>query len=270
MKRAGFTLLEVLLASLLLAFLALTLFSTVRETLLVREDIDLKTETLQTARASFTLLERDIRAAYFLTPEDLGWNPKQPADWPKDQPWVAPPRPAAVTIFQGKNNEVFFNSRTHQRLSVDSPENEEHFVTYQLHGDELVRAESARAVNIYDREDPDRFHQFIVVNHVKTFKLTYYDSRAERWQDDWDTEKPEFKERLPDAVKIEMEFSPDEENSSARRKPKPIKIASVVAPAYSTFKADLTGGVTGGGGAAGAIGPGGPAGGTTGGGRGSL
>lgn len=237
MKRspsAGFTLIEVLIVSLLLFFLAATLFQSVRATVGAKEDIDAMTQQSQTARASLSLIERDIAAAYLTLPEDLGWDATRPTNLPAGEEWIPPVRPANVAIFQGKANEIFMSSRTHQRLSQDSREDEEHFVTYQLDGDELIRAESKRAVNLYDREDPSKFRDFTLLKKVSNFVLSYWDKPQEKWLDSWDSEG-EQKDRLPDAVKIHIEYAPDIDETSRRRKPEKVVLETAVRPPEAVF-----------------------------------
>jgi hypothetical protein len=116
--------------------------------------------------------------------------------------------PAPITIFYGKENEIFFSSRSHQRLAANVPENEQHFITYQLQDKKLVRAESARAVNLYDREDPSRFRSTVLLDRVNALKFRYYDIRTSNWVDSWDTESATYKDRLPGAVEIELTIAP--------------------------------------------------------------
>ncbi|MBS1984755.1 MAG: hypothetical protein JST16_11340 [Bdellovibrionales bacterium] len=232
---SGFTLLEVLLVSLLLFFLATTLFQVVRATISAKEDIDQKTEILQGARAALSMMERDLRAAYLVTTEDLGWYPVTPKS---DGTIPAPVKPTPVTIFQGHESDVFFSTRTHQRLYVDAPENEEHFVTYQLSNDELIRAESARAVSLFDRENPDKFHQFKLLGGVKSFKLSYWDDKNDRWGDKWDTDGTDTKDTLPPAVKIYLEFLPDPPANS-RRKVEIMKLTLIVRPVEAVLKSPI-------------------------------
>lgn len=236
-RRAGFTLIEVLIVMLLLTFIAIGIFQTVRSTVAAKEDFDERSETLQMGRAAYTLIDRDLQAAFLVLPEDFGWNPR-PASMALNPQAPPPLRPSAVTIFQGKQNELFFSATTHQRLFADSPENEQHFVTYQLNGDELIRAESLRAVNTYDREDPSRFRQFKLLQGVKTFKLGYWNQKNERWEDSWDSENGETKDQIPPAVRVELEFTPELEGRRRRKgkEVQPIALDFTVRPLHSALK----------------------------------
>lgn len=226
-SQSGFTLLEILIVTLLLTFLAIATFSSIRRILHDKETIDQESEGVQEARSVFNVMERDISAAYLEHYEDLGWNPTPKSDDPNAPPPPVGQKPLPVTIFQGKASEIFLSARSHQRMSENSPENDFHFVTYQMNGEKLVRAESERATSLKDRESPDRFKTFVLLDHVKSLKLGYWDRRNERWEDAWDTERAETQDTLPDAVKLELEYLP-EKALEAKETPQAVKIQTVI------------------------------------------
>jgi len=232
---AGFTLIEVLLVSVLLAFLGMATFSAVRGTLRAKEDIDQRTEIVQSQRAVVAILERDLRTATFSVAEDLVWEPITPK---VDDPNPPPPavKPLPVTIFQGKAAELFFSGKSHQRMSSDAAENEQSFVTYQVHESQLIRAESRRAASLFDRDDPDKFDKLVLLNNVKRIEFKFWDKRTERWTDSWDTERADTLGILPLAVQINIEFMPDVEDT-ARRKVELVKVSTSVALTEPMFRA---------------------------------
>ncbi len=227
---SGFTLLEVLIVTLFLVFLAFSTFQAVRSTVGTKEEIDQKTEALQESRAVVALLDRDIRSATMITQEDLIWEPLTPKP---DEPPL-PPIPPPVTIFKGEAQRLFFSSRSHQRMSSDIPENEQHFVTYQLSEGDLIRAESPRAVAVKDREDPKKFKQFTVLTQVKKLEFTYWDEKSEKWIDRWDSEVADTLDRLPPAVKISIEYMPDVK--AGRKKVKMAQLQTSVRILENVFK----------------------------------
>mgnify|MGYP000990974957 CR=1 FL=1 len=219
---SGFTLLEVLLVITLLFFLSLTTFQSVRNTMNAKEDIDYRTEVVQMQRAVFALLERDLRLAFHHVAEDFIWEAPPPdPNNPPDPTQPTPTKPPAITVFRGKGAEIFFSTKSHQRMSADSPENEQHFVTYQIHDNALVRAESKRAIAVADREDAERLKKVVLLNKISKLAFKFYDPKGERWTDEWDTESADTRDVLPMAVEVEMEYTPDVEETS-RRKPEPV------------------------------------------------
>lgn len=234
--RAGMTLLEVLIVTILLSFLAFATFTAVRSTITTKEDIDRKTESVQESRAALAIMDRDIRAAFFITAEDLGWNP-QPS--PNSNNPTEPPavKPLPVTLFKGEAKYLFFSANSHQRLSADVPEDSQHFVTYQLSKDNLIRAESVRAISAKDRDSSATasYRQFELLTQVKELKFSFWDAKQERWADTWDSEKAEQLDTLPAAVKVEIEYLPDVAATS-RRKVETVKITTAIRILQAAFK----------------------------------
>lgn len=220
-RRAGMTLIEVLLVTALLAFVSLAIFSSVSTMISAKRKIDTQSESTQEFRAVLGLMTRDIQSAFFNTVYDLVWNPVPKVRDP--QTGITPPPdpvPAPFSIFYGKENEIFFSARSHQRVAANTPENEQHFVTYQLQEQKLVRAESSRAVNMYDREDPNKFKSTVLIDRVRSLKFRYFDSKQGSWIDNWDSEAAAYRDRLPGAVEINLVIAPLEiEGAPARKEP---------------------------------------------------
>lgn len=221
----AFTILEFLLVAFLLVLLAMTTFNSVRDTIRTKEMIDYRTENLQSARAVLSLIDRDIRAAFFVKAEDLTWRVAKPTK--PDVVYPEPIKPRTVTIFQGKTTEIFFSAGSHQRMSVDVPENEQHFVTYQLNGSELIRGETSRATRVEDREDTPQFRQFTLLTKVKSLKFEYFDLKRDKWVEAWDTESADYFERMPIAVKVTLEYTPEVENVDDKTK-ETVSISTVI------------------------------------------
>lgn len=222
MKKDGMTLLEVLMVTGLLSFVALGIFTSVRAMVDAKRLVDTKSESTQEFRAIFGLMSRDIQTAFFNTAYDFVWNPVTKAiDSASGQAPPTVPVPAPITIFYGKENEIFLSARSHQRLAANSPENEQHFVTYQLQDKKLVRAESQRAVNMYDREDPSKFKSTVLLDRVRSLKFRYFDVKTGNWADSWDTESSSYRDRLPASVEITLTIAPLETSPETAKDKQP-------------------------------------------------
>jgi type II secretory pathway pseudopilin PulG len=230
-KNDGFTLLEILMVILLLFFISITIFSTMRSMVNIKEQIDFSTEIYQTNRAVLGQWERDFQRIFFTRAADLGWKPikKDPnnpdpqdsaqlEDTPPDNDTgfdnASSSEPIPISIFQGAKDTVFFSTATHQRLYQNAPENEQHFVTYQILENNLVRAESDRAVNATDRDNTDKYKRFTLIENIKSFQIEYYDTRAQKWTDKWDSQNAESLDRVPGAVKLTLEYMPAKAENS--------------------------------------------------------
>lgn len=206
---SGFTLIEVLLVTLLLFMLSYSTFMAVRSTMGTKRSIDNRTEILQSGRALIELLDRDIRNTYFIEANDLGWDENYVDQKDPNGDSIPPPKPVPITIFQATSNELLFSSRSHQRMSAESPENEQHFVRYRVQEKKLFREESFRAINSEDITDDKQFRSLELLNNLKSIKFGFWNEKAQRWEDKWDTNSSEFLDILPEAVKIDLTYIPE-------------------------------------------------------------
>jgi len=236
----GFTLLEILLVTVLLFFLTYAVYQSVKTTTNVKERVEARSEILQEFRSAFGILERDIRGAYYQTAEDYGWFPTKrvsvDANDPPAEPPPPPVKPTPITLFQGRENMLFFSTRTHQRLSANSPENEEHFVFYELKNNELIRSESKRAIRIEDRQDPTEFRSYVLINKVNSLKFSFWNPKQQRWIQDWDSEKSEYLNKVPEAVKIEIRFTPEFSTDVGGNKAQELVLITAVRLAEASYR----------------------------------
>jgi len=212
--KSGLTLIELLLVTVLLVFFSFTIFHLVRSSLALKTKLDRRTEYLQEQRTVLTLLSRDFRSAFFVTAEDFVWSP------PKNDPNAAPglaqrlrqdpqnQRPNPVTLFQGEKSQLFFSCQSHQRLSANAPENHQHLVLYQLKNKELIRGESLRVVHEEDRENAENYRNFVLLENVSKLEFSYWNEKSERWEDSWDAESSEKRDKVPGAIKVLIEYTP--------------------------------------------------------------
>lgn len=229
-SKSAFTLLEILLVLVLLSFLSYSVYYSVKMTTKAKESVESRTEILQEFRSAFGILERDIRNTFYATPDDFGWYPHPPnsdLDPSKYVPPV-PQKPLPLTVFQGKENTLLFSTRTHQRLSANAPENEEHFVFYTLKEGALIRSESKRAISKTDRENPEDFRSFVLIEKVVSLKFTFWSPRQGQWISEWDSDKTETLNKVPEAVKIELRFTPEYESEKGGRKSKELTLVTAV------------------------------------------
>ena len=225
-SKSGFTIIELLLVSILLFLLAYSTFMSIRSTMDVKKSIDSRTEILQSGRSLLELIDRDLRMSFFVDASDLGWNPKEinneagtggedtggdEGEEPENPEAAVPPppKPVTITIFQATRNELLFSTRSHQRMSADSPENEQHFVRYRLESGKLIREESLRAVSKDDISDEKQFRETVLIEDMKSIEFAFWNPRAQRWDDRWDTNSSENLDTLPEAVKVKLKYVPE-------------------------------------------------------------
>jgi hypothetical protein len=182
-------------------------------------------------------MDRDLRNAYYITAEDLGWNPQPPTkeEIESGNPPPSPVKPIPSTIFQGTLNQIIISSRSHQRMSQDVPENEQHYVRYVLEGGKLKRSESARAINRDDIGNESNFHELTLLEDVATLEFKYYDQDRERWEESWDANRAETLDKIPGAVKFKVVFTPKVDDDPDA-KPVPVTIESSIRITQRIYK----------------------------------
>lgn len=177
--QAGLTLLEVLVATAVMAMLASMIWAAFDQTGRLRAHLAERQENDHLARVALTRITRDLRSA-FLT---LHVNQNQ---------LIAATTTQFVARQGGGNSELDFATFTHRRLRRNSHEGDAAEVGYRVldarnqnsrRGGDLVRRESARI-------DTDPLHGGaldVLVPHVRAFTVRFYDDVAQQWIETWDT-----------------------------------------------------------------------------------
>lgn len=163
----GFTLLEVLVAVGLLAFVSLLMVQAIRLSFRAREEISRVEELNHAAQVALRRMASDISMAYLSN-------------------HVNQQEPATATIFQGKQDSLLFSYLGHERRRRGARESDQGTVEYRLErtaeGRALIRREKATP----DAEPERGGIRETLVTGVKDFRLAYWDDKAEDWKDEWE------------------------------------------------------------------------------------
>jgi general secretion pathway protein J len=197
--RAGFTLLEVIVAISIMALIATLTFGSIQGALAARDWLEKADETNQIARIAMDRIRRDIALAY-LTDSTTAINTYR-------------------TIFVAKDNSpdrLWFTSLSHKRLYRDARESDQTEITYWTEDDPttddafvLLRREAPR---IDSEPEKDGVIQPLAYK-VKAFELLYLDPTTNEWAKEWDTTGTVQTERLPRAVQVNLTLlAPDPED----------------------------------------------------------
>lgn len=194
----GMTLLEVLVASAILAMMASMIWVAFDQTGRIRTRLSERQEHDHLARVAMTRITRDLRAAFL----SLHVNQEQRSA-------------AVITAFKGRGGgsggaRIDFTTFTHRRLRRGTHEGDACEVGYRLaehrgddavRGMDLVRRESARLDN-----DPERGGVVdVLIPGVKSFELRYFDDATDQWTDNWDTTQATGQTgRLPPRVRVTL------------------------------------------------------------------
>lgn len=187
--------LEVLIASAILAMVALMIFTAFTHTSSLRQRLSARQERDHLARLALMKFARDVRSAFLSA--HVNTNPTHLA---------------VVTAFVGVDgspgDRVDMTTFSHRRFARNAHEGDAAEVGYRLEarrgngtGYDLVRRESARIDN-----EPLRGGVVdLLVPNVSSFQIRYYDLQTEQWTDTWDTQQLTAQAgRLPARVRVTL------------------------------------------------------------------
>ncbi len=193
-RASGFTLIEIMLALALLAFVTSLLWGTFAQTSRVKQRVEAAQERTHTVRVALMRMSREIEMAFVSNSEPVG---------------VADRR----TMFSGTSrsdfDELRFSWFGHQRLRADAPEGDTSLVHYFTAPDpddstltNLMRRETRRL----EPKDPLMIpgETYLLCPAITRLKLAYYDYKQKDWREEWDTTKADGLQYLPTQVRISL------------------------------------------------------------------
>jgi general secretion pathway protein J len=199
-RRAGFTLLEVIVALAVLSLIAVLTFSTVASALNTRDLLEEEDEVNQSARIAMARIRKDLSLAY-LTTNTSAVNTYQ-------------------TLFVTQNSNpdrLWFAALSHQRLYRGARECDQTEITLWTEEDPntpgalvLMRREAPRIDQAPERDgaiEP-------LAYKVKGFDVQLLDPQSNEWKQEWDTTGVDQAGRLPRAARVTLTLlAPDPDDS---------------------------------------------------------
>ena len=171
MRPRGFTLIEILVATAILAMIGLIIFGTMTISVRGRRQAHRLQERYQTARVAMTRMVRELEAAYISKHRNVENYPK--------------------TLFRGRRDRIDFTYLGHQRIADDTRESDQGAVSYFLENDKDIPGTKAlmrrEKVPIDDRPDKGGVVQKLAEN-VKSIEFEYWNPKDFDWERDWKAE----------------------------------------------------------------------------------
>lgn len=205
MNRRGFTLMEVVIAIAITAFIGTVIGVSFNTTIQNKDVIEGQAEHYRMLRAAMSRMVREISAAYVSD----RYDPKRYRDQ-YDRP----------TNFVGARDKLLFTTLAHQRLYADAKESDQMVVEYQVKSspdpkakgrNDLVRREKVILEERMERGGSED----TLFEGAKKIEFQYWNSERKQWEDEWDTRRTERKSALPTRVKITL-FATDESGKEVR------------------------------------------------------
>jgi general secretion pathway protein J len=192
--RRGFTLIEIITAVGITAFIGVVIGVTFSTTIANKDVIEGQAERYRMLRTAMNRMTREIGAAYVSD----RYDPKRYRD--------AFDRP---TNFVGTRDKLLFTSLAHQRLYADAKESDQSVIEYQVKRspepkvrdrDDLIRREKVILEERMERGGTED----ILFEGIKKVEFQYWNSERKQWEDEWDTRRSERRTILPTRVKITL------------------------------------------------------------------
>jgi general secretion pathway protein J len=190
----GFTLIEIMLALTLMAFLTSLLWGTFAQTAKVKKRIEQAQDRTHTVRVALMRMSREIEMAFVSASEAIGTQDRR-------------------TMFSGSAHNDFdelrFSWFGHLRFRADQAEGDTALVSYFSQPDpddsmftNLMRRETRRL----ESKDPKLIpgETYILCPAISRLKFAYYDYKQKDWREEWDTTKADGMQYLPTQVRIAL------------------------------------------------------------------
>jgi len=190
----GFTLVEIMLALTLMAFLTSLLWGTFAQTAKVKKRIEQAQDRTHTVRVALMRMSREIEMAFVSNSEAAGMQDRR-------------------TMFSGVSHSEFdelrFSWFGHLRFRADQAEGDTALVSYFTETDpddsqliNLMRRETRRLEAKDLKLIPGE--TYILCPAISRIKFAYYDYKQKDWREEWDTTKADGLQYLPTQVRISL------------------------------------------------------------------
>lgn len=193
-RAAGFTLLEVMLALAILAFITATLWGTFNRTATVKQRIEAGQDRVHAARIALARITRDVEMAFLGTSDNMA---------------LVDRRTMFIATSHADVDELRFSYFGHQRLRADTPEADTALVSYYAEPDpdnrqvtNLMRRETRRL----EQKDPTTLlgEAYVLCPNVTRLKFSFWDPIKRQPREDWNTMGADGLQYLPTTVRITL------------------------------------------------------------------
>lgn len=228
----GFTLIEVLIAMAIMAFISLGIYQATVETYKLRDSLSVEGAFYNTIRLAMSIVQKDVALMYcpgVQLPKSI-FNRVAPSPPPQIEPlpgedfmipnnfWSMPVHESGLrpSRFIGSDVKMSFISLSNSRIYRDTPGSEFAKITYELKPEDkdpalkgtfvLIKTESSNAFARSDSRDP------FLVSHdllhgVKKLAFSYLFRDGNTWKTvkSWDSDQDQPRFNFPDMIVIDLE-----------------------------------------------------------------
>jgi len=195
-RQAGLTLIEVMIATAIMAAMMAIAWGTIKSTREARSTYEEFEERNHELRMALGQITKDFEAAYLSRNEDTN------ATHPRTMMIARPGSKAPA--------EIRFSTLNHRVLWADANESEQTVISYFVHDDpdpdrhgssDWIRREQRRPSNLLPEDEPAEYD--ILIHDLVSAKLEFWNWKNQEWQDTWDTTQSDGQKGwLPSRVRI--------------------------------------------------------------------
>lgn len=210
-SKSGFTLLEVMVSVGILGVIMVLIWSATGQSIRSKDRIESRDLLFHAGQVALKKIADDIAVAFLTkaqTPSTTGTEQAQAQSGFK-------------TFFigedRGDQDGLRFTSLSHMRLVRNSKESDQARIAYEV----VPHPEEVRFYNLMRREEPWLSvdtevggRGFPIAEKIVRFDVEYYDERKNDWGKEWNTERAEYKYKLPMAVRITIVFADPEDEDA--------------------------------------------------------
>ncbi|MFH1728396.1 MAG: prepilin-type N-terminal cleavage/methylation domain-containing protein [Pseudomonadota bacterium] len=186
----GFTLIELLVAVAILASISTLLYSSLSQTLKIKDEITTEDNKNHSIQLLFSKLTDELNSTFIKENET---NSKI----------------VFIGSNEGDTDSLIFDSFSHYRFIKNSKESDQSELQYKVEQDSekgnssfynLIRREGT----VIDDDPESGGMEYVLAENIKKFNIRYCDGLRSIWRDDWDSRKADFLNRLPMAVEFSV------------------------------------------------------------------
>ncbi|MEZ0314776.1 MAG: type II secretion system protein GspJ [Myxococcota bacterium] len=192
MRQRGFTLFEIMIAVGILGFIGMLTFGVVGRSMDGRERAEQITTHYHGVRQAMLRMSREIEMAYVTAHRDC-----------ED--------PRTRSIFASANASggmrLDFTAFSHYKVRADANESDEEELSYYVDDnpdDKKNMALIRRSQPRVDNEPREGGVEQVLAPNVKKLEFEFYDSKEDRWVDEWNTTNMDYRDRMPMFVSIKL------------------------------------------------------------------
>lgn len=166
-KLYAFSLIEIMIASLLLAMMGVIIMTSMNSSLKAKDNIELTSKNFHLARQAVNRMGKEISMAY------LSKN-------------LNPTDPSYITQFKGYKDKLYFSAFGNVVRQKGAKESDQQVLGYFMANDKNNQQSLMRAYQPNLNNDVEKINTYqVLCPNIKKIEFSYFDNRTEKWDESW-------------------------------------------------------------------------------------